>query len=73
MKTVWLMAMILVATPTSAQDVDHRATVIRVKDDLVRRGVSLSGACGALAITRRVAWALRGEDAGLLDKPAGNQ
>jgi hypothetical protein len=52
--------------------VDHTDIVAAVKAELERRGVNLSGPCGAFAITKRVAWALRGEGAGLLSKPAGN-
>lgn len=51
---------------------DHTDIVSRVKGELEARRVDLSGPCGAFAITRRVAWALRDEGAGLLSKPAGN-
>jgi hypothetical protein len=50
----------------------HVDVVARIKAELEARGVSLVGPCGAFAITRRVAWALRAEGAGLLSKPAGN-
>jgi hypothetical protein len=43
-----------------------------IKQDLLSRGVNLSGPCGAFEITKRVAWQLRAEGAGLLSKPAGN-
>lgn len=46
--------------------------VARVKADVEARGLSLDGACGAFNITMRVAWLLRQEGAGLLDKPGGN-
>lgn len=46
--------------------------VADVKADLERRGVDLSGPCGAFQITRRVAWRLRADGAGLLSKPSGN-
>lgn len=52
---------------------DHSELVRRVKADLERRHVNLSGACGAFEITKRVAWALKGEGFGLLAKPGGNQ
>jgi len=51
---------------------DHTDVVRHVKADLEQRGVSLVGPCGAFEITRRVAWALRAEGAGLLSKPGGN-
>ena len=43
-----------------------------IKAELEGRGVSLAGPCGAFEITKRVAWALRGQGAGLHHKPAGN-
>lgn len=46
--------------------------VSAVKADLVARGVNLAGPCGAFEITKRVAWALRAQGVGLLDKSAGN-
>jgi hypothetical protein len=52
--------------------VDHSEIVATVKRELEARGVDLSGACGAFQITKRVAWRLRGEGAGLLSKPGGN-
>lgn len=51
---------------------DNSDVVARVKADLEARGVNLSGPCGAFEITRRVAWALRDQGAGLLRKPTGN-
>jgi hypothetical protein len=51
---------------------DHRDIVARVKAGLEARGISLAGPCGAFEITKRVAWQLRAEGAGLLDKPGGN-
>lgn len=48
------------------------ALVAAVKADLEGRGVTLTGPCGAFAITSRVAWALRDEGAGLLEKRGGN-
>jgi hypothetical protein len=44
-----------------------------VKAQLEAAGVNLVGPCGAFAITKRVAWGLRGAGIGLLDKPGGNQ
>jgi len=52
---------------------DHSDLVAQIKAKLQASGVSLDGPCGAFAITKRVAWALRGQGAGLLDKPGGNQ
>lgn len=49
-----------------------KETVEAVKADLVARGLDLSGPCGAFAICKRVAWALRADGAGLLAKPSGN-
>lgn len=51
---------------------NHKDLVRAVKDSLVAAGVDLSGPCGAFEITKRVAWGLRFEGAGLLDKPSGN-
>src|SRR4051812_30041603 len=65
-----LLALVL-ATPVAAQQ--HFDVVDSVKADLRARGVDTSGPCGALAITKRVAWRLRGEGAGLLFKNWGNQ
>lgn len=48
------------------------AYVRQVKDRLQAAGVSLTGACGAFEITKRVAWDLRHSGAGLLAKPGGN-
>ncbi len=47
------------------------AIVAAVKAELVAKGVSLVGPCGAYDITRRVAWRLKDSGAGLLDKPSG--
>jgi len=46
--------------------------VAAVKAQLEAQGVNLLGPCGAFAITKRVAWGLRGAGAGLLSKPGGN-
>lgn len=46
--------------------------VSAVKNDLIARNVNLSGPCGAFEITKRVAWILRSQGYGLLDKPSGN-
>lgn len=48
------------------------AVVQRVKQQLEASGADLSGPCGAFAITQRVAWTLRNQGYGLLDKPSGN-
>jgi hypothetical protein len=52
---------------------DHTDVVARIKSALEAKGISLTGPDGAFEITSRVAWELRGEGAGLLDKPGGNQ
>lgn len=49
------------------------AVVASVKVDLVKRGVNLNGACGAFAITCRVAWILRSQGYKFLRKTAGNR
>ena len=51
---------------------NHQDLVERIKAQLEAQGVDLQGPCGGFQITSRVAWTLRGERAGLLDKPAGN-
>ena len=54
------------------RDIMSIDTVTQVKQELVNQGVDLSGPCGAFKITKRVAWALRGENAGLFIKTSGN-
>jgi hypothetical protein len=69
--TVYGIALVLgLAAPAAAQD--HTDVVANAKAALVATGANLSGACGAFAITKVVAWQLRAEGAGLLDKPGGN-
>ena len=46
--------------------------VTAIKNQLLAQGVDLAGPCGAFAITKRVAWALRSTGAGLLSKRSGN-
>jgi len=46
--------------------------VTTIKAELEGRHIDLSGPCGAFEITKRVAWAMRAEGAGLLAKPTGN-
>jgi hypothetical protein len=53
-------------------EIDHADVVKQVRNFLAALGLDLTAACGAFEITKRVAWQLRGEGAGLLDKPAGN-
>jgi hypothetical protein len=71
-----VLALLLLAAPASAQDFADRygvTVVTDVKADLVRRGISLSGPCGAFQITGRVAWQLRDRGLGLVGKtPAQN-
>ena len=64
----WL---VLAAGPAVAQSQSHADVVAAVKQVLVARGMNLLGNCGAFEITKRVAWQLRGEGAGLLAKPDG--
>src|SRR5690349_18269590 len=63
------LIILLFAAPAFAQV----EVVAAVKADLQARGVSLAESCGAFQITKRVAWTLRAQGAGVLDKPAGNQ
>ena len=56
--------------PTPEMSVTY---VQAVKAQLEAQGVNLVGPCGAFAITKRVAWGLRGAGIGLLDKSGGNQ
>lgn len=65
-----LLFCLLWASPVFAQA--HADVVASVKATLTAQHVDLSGPCGAFAITSRVAWRLKGEGAGLLIKPAGN-
>jgi len=51
---------------------NQAAVVLRVKVALESRGVNLRGQCGAFEITKRVAWELRAQGAGLLQKSTGN-
>jgi hypothetical protein len=71
-----VLALLLLAAPASAQDFADRygvTVVTDVKADLVRRGISLAGPCGAFQITGRVAWQLRDRGLGLVGKnPAQN-
>lgn len=63
---------LLLLLPSSLYAQSHADVVAAVKASLVARGVDLSGECGAFQITKRVAWQLRAEGAGLLDKPSGS-
>lgn len=67
----WMVCAIgLTCLPTTATA--QVEVVAAVKNDLVARGVNLAGPCGAFEITKRVAWVLRAQGVGLLDKPGGN-
>jgi hypothetical protein len=72
MKTLVCSLFLMLPTLCYAQHPDHTALVAMVKQQLVSQGEDLSGACGGFKITKRVAWALRNEGAGLLSKPSGN-
>jgi len=73
MKTyIWMLAMLVALGVGPVQAQDHAQTVVETKGTLVAQGTDLSGPCGAFAITKRVAWALKGEGAGVLSKPSGN-
>lgn len=69
MKRILLaLLFLMLAVPAQAQN----EIVVAVKNDLIARNVNLSGPCGAFEITKRVAWILRTQGWGLLDKPSGN-
>jgi hypothetical protein len=51
---------------------DQAALVAVIKQRLEDRGLNLSGPDGAFEITRRVAWELRDQGAGVLSKTTGN-
>src|SRR5437773_305690 len=74
-RTIWrrnivlVSLLLLVAAPAFAQS--HDDVVAAVKAELEARHVDLSGPCGAFAITKRVAWRLRNDGAGLLPKSGG--
>lgn len=72
-----LLLLVLFASPAFAQHPDHTAVVVAVKADLVQRGFDLSSPndskpCNVFAITRRVAWQLRGEGIGYVKKGGNN-
>lgn len=67
-----LVALLIVSLSGLPLLAQHADVVGSVKAGLQARGVDLSGPCGAFQITKRVAWTLRGDGAGTLDKPAGN-
>lgn len=77
---VWTaLACLSVATPVSAQD--HLDVVQRIRRELTAKGIIPAGVvnpgnnenpCGVHQITRRVAWELRHEGWGLLEKSSGN-
>lgn len=66
---VFVLALLI---PTAALAQGHADVVAAVKAELQSQGKDLSGSCGAFQITKRVAWRLRAEGAGLLSKPGGN-
>jgi hypothetical protein len=75
---LWMLAMLLLAMPVAAQE--HFDTVVQVRRDLTARGIIPAGIvnldnhnpCGVFEITKRVAWLLKDEGAGLLEKTSGN-
>ena len=58
--------LVVLAVGSSAYAQDHLDLVRLVKSELILKGVSLDGPCGAFEITKRVAWGLRNEGYGLL-------
>lgn len=72
MRLLWVtVAMAMGAAAAMAVPQDHTSTVAAVRADLVARNVDLQGACGAFAITGRVAYQLRAEGWGLIAKNPG--
>lgn len=55
-----------VPTALACSAPNHTDIVANVKNYVVSQGISISGVCGAFEITKRVAWALRGEGTGLM-------
>lgn len=72
MKRLLFVALLVTGSCEPAFAQGHADVVAAVKAQLERDHVSLTGSCGAFAITKRVAWLLRAEGAGLLSKPGGN-
>lgn len=68
-----VVVLLLLCTAQLASAQSHKDVVADVVNDLRARGVDIGGPCGALAIVKRVAWRLRAEGAGLLEKTSGNQ
>lgn len=72
-----LLLLVLFAAPAFAQHPDHTAVVAAVKADLLQRGFDISSPndskpCNVFAITRRVAWKLKGEGIGYVKKGGNN-
>lgn len=61
-------------TPPDDSDkhLDQTDLVVQVKADLIAQEVDVSGSCGAFEITKRVAWALSADGAGLLSRTSGD-
>lgn len=59
------------STPGGGPLPDHLDVVTAAHDAVIAAGISITGDCGAFEITKRVAWALVPDEAGLLDKPGG--
>lgn len=73
MKCLGHLAICLVfASPVYAQHAPRVDVVAQAKADLQAAGTDFASPCGAFSITKLVAWRLRGEGAGLLAKPSGN-
>lgn len=71
-KKLWGVVVVIVCLLSATTAFAQADVVGSVKAALQARGVDLSGPCGAFQITKRVAWQLRGNGAGTLDKPSGN-
>ncbi len=67
-----ILAMFIIVAMLAPGLAAQQEIVSAIKNDLVARQVNLTGPCGAFEITKRVAWALRAQGVGLLDKPGGN-
>jgi hypothetical protein len=59
------------STSSGLGNIDHTDVVARIRGQLESAGVDVHTVAGAFEITKRVAWELRSEGAGLLIKTAG--
>lgn len=71
MRNIVLVVTLLCAAPALAQHPDHTDIVTQAKADLASVGTDFKD-CGGFQIVLLAAWRLKGEGAGLLDKPNGS-